>query len=152
MADNFRFGYLDQTKITESQIDDINALLKQLSKKSEGVDASVLKDILSQSGVFVLVVKNLDDRIVGMATLAIRRLLLNKTGIIGDVVVDEKYRGMKLGKIMMEFLMKAAKFEHVSFISLTSHPDRKEANHLYQNLGFKLIGNVGESNYYRLPL
>ena len=104
MADNFRFGYLDQTKITESQIDDINALLKQLSKKSEGVDASVLKDILSQSGVFVLVVKNLDDRIVGMATLAIRRLLLNKTGIIGDVVVDEKYRGMKLGKIMMEFL------------------------------------------------
>ena len=139
-------------ELTEGQINDINALLKQLTSKPQEVDRAVLNKILSQSGVFILVVKNLDGRIVAMATLAVRRLLLSKTAIIGDVVVDKQHRGKKLGKRMMEFLINKARSEGVLFVSLTSHPNRKEANHLYQSLGFELIGKVGESNYYRLPL
>jgi len=139
-------------ELTESQINDINALLKQLTSKPQEVDRAALNEILGQHGVFVLMVKNLDGRIVAMATLAIRRLLLSKTAIIGDVIVDKQHHGKKLGKRMMEFLINKARSEGVLSVSLTSHPNRKEANHLYQSLGFELIGKVGESNYYRLPL
>ena len=152
LTPTFNFDYLDQRHLTEGQIVDINALLKQLTSKPKEVSMANLKEVLGQSGVFILTVSNLEGKIIGMATLAVRSLLLNRTAIIGDVVVDKEYRGMKLGKKIMEALVRAAKSEEVSFISLTSHPDRKEANYLYQNLGFKLIGKVGESNYYRLPL
>src|SRR3989344_6373065 len=151
MTANATFSSLKMEPI-ESQISDINALLKQLTNKPKEVDRAALNEILSQSGVFILTVKNLEGRIMAMATLAVRRLLLNKTGVIGDVVVDEQHRGMKLGKRMMEFLINKAREEKVLFISLTSHPHREAANHMYQSLGFELIGKVGESNYYRLPL
>ena len=151
MTANVIFSSL-QIEPTESQIGDINALLKQLTSKPKEVNRVVLNEILSQSGVFILVVKNSNGKIIAMATLAVRRLLLNKTAIIGDVVVDEQHRGMKLGKRMMEFLINKAREEKVLFISLTSHPHREAANHMYQSLGFELIGKVGESNYYRLPL
>lgn len=151
MTANVIFSYL-QTELTESQIGDINALLKQLTTKPKEIDKATLNEILNQSGVFILAINTLEGKIIAMATLAVRRLLLNKTAIIGDVVVDEKYRGIKLGKQVMEFLINKSKSEGASFISLTSHSRREAANHMYQSLGFKLIGNVGESNYYRLPL
>ena len=151
-TEDFKFSYLDPTKLTTDQVDDISGLLKQLTSKPKKVDRATLNEILSQSDVFILLVKNPEDRIVAMATLAVRRLLLNKTGIIGDVVVDEQHRGMKLGKRMMEVLINKARSEGALFISLTSHPRREAANHMYQSLKFELIGNIGESNYYRLPL
>jgi len=149
---NFNFFYLHQGELSNSQINNINELLKQLTDRPREVSQEILNKILGQSGVFILAVKNQDDKIIAMATLGVRGLLLNKTAIIGDVVVDEKYRGMKLGKKMMELLIKTAKSEEASFLSLTSHPRRIEANKLYQSLGFKLVGNIGESNYYRLSL
>jgi len=139
-------------KFTERQISDINALLKQLTNKPKRVNEEVLNEILSQSGVFILVVKNSNGKIIAMATLAIRRLFPGKTAKIESVVVDKKHRGKKLGKRIMERLIEKARLEEALFVSLTTHPSRKEANRLYQSLGFKLIGNIGESNYYRLLL
>ena len=139
-------------KFTEKQISDINALLKQLTNKPKRVNEEVLNEILSQSGVFILVVKNSNGKIIAMATLAIRRLFPGKTAKIESVVVDKKHRGKKLGKRIMERLIEKARLEEALFVSLTTHPSRKEANRLYQSLGFKLIGNIGESNYYRLLL
>ena len=139
-------------KFTERQISDINALLKQLTNKPKRVNEEVLNEILSQSGVFILVVKNSNGKIIAMATLAIRCLFPGKTAKIESVVVDKKHRGKRLGKRIMERLIEKARLEEALFVSLTTHPSRKEANRLYQSLGFKLIGNIGESNYYRLLL
>ena len=145
-------SYLAQSDLDDTSIENINSLLKQLTNKPKTIDRETIEKILNQSGVSILVLKELDGTIIGMATVAVRQLLLNKTGIIGDVVLDEKCRGKKLGKTMMRVLITRAKEEGVSFVSLTSHPSREAANYLYQSLGFQLIGKVGESNYYRLPL
>lgn len=148
----FNFLFLHQGELAKNGINDINELLKQLTDRPREVDNKILDKILGQSGIFILVVKNSSDKIIAMATLAVRGLLLSKTAIIGDVVVDEKYRSHKLGRKMMELLIKTAKSEEASFVSLTSHPRREEANKLYLKLGFELVGNVGESNYYRMKL
>ena len=149
---NFNFSYLHQGELSNNQIDHINELLKQLTDRPRKISREILDKILGQSGIFILAVKNHHGKIIAIATLAVRGLLLNKTAIIGDVVVDEKYRGMKLGKMLVKSLIKMARSEESLFVSLTSHPRRIEANKLYQSLGFKLIGNIGESNYYRLSL
>src|SRR3989344_1525161 len=109
-------------KFTERQISDINALLKQLTNKPKRVNEEVLNEILSQSGVFILIVKNSNGKIIAMATLAIRRLFPGKTAKIESVVVDKKHRGKKLGKRIMERLIEKARLEEALFISLTTHP------------------------------
>lgn len=149
---NFNFLFIHQGELTKNGINEINELLKQLTDRPREIDNKILDKILGQSGIFILVVKNPSDKIIAMATLAVRGLLLSKTAIIGDVVVDEKYRNKKLGKRMMERLIRAAKSAEASFVSLTSNPRREEANKLYLKLGFELVGKIGESNYYRLSL
>ncbi|MEK7603980.1 MAG: GNAT family N-acetyltransferase [Patescibacteria group bacterium] len=137
---------------TDRQIHDINELLKQLTSNPKLIETSALKKMLDQSGVFVVVITNTEGRSIAMATLAVRSFLLNTSAMIEDVVVDSKYRGIRLGKNIMEHLITMAREKGCSFISLTSHPRRKETNHMYQELGFELIGKIRESNYYRLYL
>ena len=137
---------------TDQQVRDINELLKQLTNNPKLVEISALKKILDQSGVFIVLITNTEGRSIAMATLAVRSFLLNTNAIIEDVVVDSKYRGIKLGKNIMEYLITMAREKECSFVSLTSHPRRKESNHMYQGLGFELVGKIRESNYYRLQL
>ena len=137
---------------TDQQVRDINELLKQLTNNPKLVEISALKKILDQSGVFIVLITNTEGRSIAMATLAVRSFLLNTNAIIEDVVVDSKYRGIKLGKNIMEYLITMAREKECSFVSLTSHPRRKESNQMYQGLGFELVGKIRESNYYRLQL
>ena len=137
---------------TDRQVRDINELLKQLTNNPKLVEISALKKILDQSGVFIVLITNTEGRSIAMATLAVRSFLLNTNAIIEDVVVDSKYRGIKLGKNIMEYLITMAREKECSFVSLTSHPRRKESNQMYQGLGFELVGKIRESNYYRLQL
>lgn len=149
--DSLRFEVLAGNP-TDRQVSDINELLKQLTSNPKLLEISALKNILDQSGVFIVVITNAEGRFIAMATLAVREFLLKTSAMVEDVVVDSKYRGIKLGKKMMEYMIKMAREKGCSFVSLTSHPRRKESNHMYKGLGFELIGKIRESNYYRLIL
>lgn len=65
---------------------------------------------------------------------------LNKglTGVVEDVIVDEKYRGQGLGKMIMNKLLEVARENDLKQITLTSNPSRTVARKLYQDLGFEL--------------
>ena len=63
-------------------------------------------------------------------------------------MVDNNYRGRKLGKQLLNKLIEIAKEKNVSFIDLTCHEKRIVANNLYQSVGF----NKGDTNVYRLKL
>lgn len=149
--DSLRFEVLGGN-LTDRQVSDINELLKQLTSNPKLVEISSLKNILDQSGVFIVVITNTEGRSVAMATLTVRKLLLNISAMIEDVVIDSKYLGIKLKKKIMEYLITMAREKGCSFVSLTSHPRRKESNQMYQRLGFEMIGKIYENNYYRLIL
>ncbi len=87
-------------------------------------------------------------RAVGMATLVPVVKLSRLEGRIEDVVVDEEYRGLGIGKCMMEFIIEKARTLGLSRLALTSNPSRKAASALYQSLGFERY----ETNMYRLTL
>ncbi|KAH3732731.1 GNAT family N-acetyltransferase [Pelomyxa schiedti] len=88
------------------------------------------------------------DELVGMATLAVLECIISRRGHIEDVVVDERYRGMGIGKQLVEALINEAREQGISDIDLTSSPTRIAANALYLQMGFKLR----TTNCYRLTL
>ena len=138
----------------------INGLLRQLTTKSKEYSLEAIKRIIEQPNLYILgVFDTYYDQMVGMASLKVveTRMFTRDydIGFIGDVIVDKKYRGFGLGEKLMTTLIEMAKGLKVARINLTSNPsnsDRASAINLYEKLGFKNIGELNGSNYYRLQL
>ncbi len=77
-------------------------------------------------------------KVVGMAMLFIHQKFSANTGIVEDVVVDENYRGQKIGEKLMKRLIEIARQLHLKSIGLSSgnQPERAAAHKLYLKLGF----------------
>ncbi len=137
--------------IQKADVEDVNKLLSQLSRSSDQLTEQQLAEIIGRSNFYLLVARY-KNRIVGMATLTFKSTLMRNIGFIDDVVVDENHRRQGIAGKLLDKLIKFARTKKLSYLDLTSNPQRKEANKLYLKLGFKLIGIVDGSNYYRLIL
>ena len=124
---------------------EVNALRKQLSPNAKRVALPVLKKVLANKDAEFWVVKD-GMHIVGMGALYLIQKLSGLAGRIEYIVVDEKYRGQGLGKIIMNKLKDRARARRASIVELTSNPSRTSANAMYQKLGFK----KRDTNVYRL--
>lgn len=139
-------------KVADNLRRDINNLLNQLSPNCPQYDSNrSLSYLLDNQNLLVLIVFDREaKKVVGIASALFRRMLSETSYAIGDVVIDEKYRGKGIGKCLMENLIDQIKIYNcgATHISLTSHPSREAANKLYQELGFE----KRDTNIYRLPL
>src|SRR3989344_653553 len=134
------------TSADENACADVNALLAQLGKDRECSLEHLQKVVQYASSELWVATEN--NKIIGMATLA---LIVKPGGItaqLEDVVVDEAARGKGLGRQLCEKAIERAKANGAHSIHLTSRPARVAANKLYQKLGFKLH----ETNVYHLSL
>ena len=134
-------------KIEENTLDELNALLQQLSERAPQCTPELLKNIVESSVLELWVVKD-EGEIVGMGELV---LVLKPEGMIAqieDIVVDEAHRGKGFGKMISEKLIERARARGARIIQLSSRPSRTAANALYQKLGFK----QHETNSYYLEL
>ncbi len=127
------------------QAADITSLLKQLNPRLKKFTRADFNRSAAENTVYAAICGR---RIVGMATIHFYRTFSYKSGVINDVVVDEKYRGQGIGKRLTKALVKEAKKEKADHIDLTSKPERVVANAMYEKLGFK----KRKTNYYRLVL
>src|SRR3989344_5037466 len=151
---------LASSGITAADGGDINRLLDQLTNAPKRFSYRDLKRFIKQKKIYVCVVMNGPrNKIIGMATLKIDDSLMFtqyfKKGYIGDVVVDENNRGRGIAKALMLYLINLAKDRRLAHISLTSNPNnprRTAAIKMYESLGFKVIGQLSGSDYYRLYL
>ena len=89
-----------------------------------------------------------DTTIAGMATVGIYRSPSGSKAWIEDVVVDEAFRGMGLGRLLTRHVIDFAKSQQIDLLMLTSSPKRIAANNLYQSIGFE----QKETNVYRMRL
>lgn len=130
-----------------SDVEDINRLLRQLSRQSKRATAEWINQLLARDDFF-LIDEREDGRMVAMATLLVEKTLGDRFGILEDVVVGRKYRGRGLGEKLVRRAIRLAQELHLSSIELTSRPSRRAANKLYRKLGFK----KRNTNCYRLNL
>jgi len=89
----------------------------------------------------IIVVAELDGKIVGTTTLLIEPKFIHGGGLVGhieDVVVDKNFQGQKIGEKIMKYLLEFAKNRGCYKTILDSTDDVKP---FYEKLGFKHIAN-----------
>ena len=131
-------------EINQQDLEDINALLPQLSERVRALNFRALNAVLEHG--YFLVAR--DTRIVGVATLVPVFIPMVMSGRIEDVVVDRNWRGRDIGKTLIKHLLEKARELDMHHVDLTSNPRRAEANRLYPALGFELFA----TNNYRYTL
>ena len=125
-------------------------LIPQLTKFSQPPLLEDLKRMVKSETIYLFLARYPDQEgeIVGTATLGTFLSPTGEHGWIEDVVVDENFRNKGLGKTLTEACLEKAREIGLKEVNLTSNPNRKAANSLYQSMGFI----QRETNLYRYPL
>lgn len=124
---------------TPEEITKINDLLQQLKKGIAYMPQDRLEEVLGEGSV-VVVARNSEGKIIGMATLIFySKLAKGLVGVIEDVVVDAAYHRQGIGTKLMERLLSTAKQNKLGSVRLTSDNSRQAAHKVYEKLGFKKV-------------
>jgi len=89
----------------------------------------------------IIVVAELDGKIVGATTLLIEPKFIHGGGLVGhieDVVIDKNFQGQKIGEKIIKYLLEFAKNRSCYKTILDCTDDVKP---FYEKLGFKHIAN-----------
>lgn len=128
---------------------ELDSLLKQLNPNARTLSDEDEKEVVMDKSNRILVAREpINNKIVGLLTLIVVNAQFAKKGLLEDFVVDENYRGKGIGTKLINGALNMARNEKVSYIDLTSSPEKTAANDLYQHLGFK----KRITNVYRLEL
>lgn len=139
--------FFEATEPTPEYLNGINALLPQLSTTAMAMSMDDLSQLTASDNTRLFFV-SVAGRIVGMTTLAIYRIPTGCRAWIEDVVVDSEFRGMQLGRLLIEKTIEVARRLSPCTLMLTSRPSRVAANKLYQSIGFQ----YKETNAYKMTL
>ncbi len=133
--------------IRELRKEDIwNGFLTTLDslRKASDIDRNKADEIfekINSNPDHIVVVAELDGKIVGSTTLLIEPKFIHKGGVVGhieDVVIDKKFQGQKIGEKIMKYLLEFAKNRGCYKTILDCTDDVKP---FYEKLGFKHIAN-----------
>ena len=140
--------YLELCTLSESQIDDLLGLMKELNTELK-VTAQQQQRSVASPGTRIFVAENDEKHIVGCATLCVFESPTGRKASVEDVVVLPAYRGQGIGRTLLQRIIDFAKNKLAPIdLRLTSNPARTEANALYQALGFE----KRDTNVYKMNL
>ena len=111
-------------------------LLPQLSQSIQIPNSQQIEALIKSDNTHLFIAE-LDNRIVGMLTLAVVDIPTGRKAWIEDVVVDEAARGLQIGQALVEKEKEMAASLGAKKIYLTSNPSRKAAHALYHKCGFE---------------
>ncbi|GDX34751.1 hypothetical protein LBMAG16_15820 [Actinomycetes bacterium] len=123
------------SQASEELVAACHRLIPQLSSSAKPITVSELAEIIDSDSTLMFVAR-IDNKIVGLLTLAIFRIPTAVRAWIEDVVVDSTARGHGVGEALNHAAIAEAKRRGASTVDLTSRPSREAANRLYQRLGF----------------
>ena len=124
------------TEIDNEIIDAIEKLIPQLTPNYKLPSINELELILNNNDTHLLGLYY-ENKIVGILTIIVNKMLTGNKAWIEDVVIDSYMRGKNMGEILVKFAIDyTIKNLNVTSINLTSAPDRIAANKLYKKVGF----------------
>ncbi|MBI5285744.1 MAG: GNAT family N-acetyltransferase [Chloroflexi bacterium] len=86
-----------------------------------------------------IMVAEMDGHVVGVFQITLIQHLMRAGELVAEiesVVVDEPFRGKKIGEAMMRWAIDDARRRGCSRVQLTSNAARKDAHRFYERLGF----------------
>ncbi len=111
----------------------ISLLMKQLNPE---LKPPSLSHIIPESGNLYILCAFEGKELLGMATLAVYRVLSGEKGWIEDVVVDQKHRRKGVARILTEQLIQLSRDRGLDQLMLYTGTHRKAAQQLYEQCGF----------------
>jgi ribosomal protein S18 acetylase RimI-like enzyme len=113
----------------------VTRLIPQLTVRKPPGESELLALVKSDSSS-LLVARDGDGSIVGMACVVIYHAPTGIRSIIEDVVVDGEARGQGVGEALTRACLNLARTKGAPAVTLTSNPAREAANRLYLRMGF----------------
>lgn len=105
----------------------------------------VFIDTLNDKSSYMICAK-INSKLIGYAGMYVAA---DSEGYIYNIVVDEKFRGMKIATKMVENLINYSKKSNLEFLSLEVRESNFVAIYLYEKCGFKKCGL--RKNFYDSP-
>lgn len=130
--------FLEKTNITSSIEKQIQDLFSELSD----IQTVSLEKLFSLAQSPYIALCSDENKIVGMATMAVYDVISGRKAWIEDVVVSSNYRKKGIGERLTQFLIEKAKELEVSVLLLYSNPKREAAHRLYKRMGFLEKGST----------
>jgi ribosomal protein S18 acetylase RimI-like enzyme len=134
-------------EVTDAFAERVSFLAVQLGATPIPMTTDWLRELVAFPKTWLLVAE-VEGKIVGMLTLSAFPRVFGWTAWIEGVVTDEAVRGGGIGRALMEKAVSIAELEGFETINLSSRPERRAANALYESLGFEIV----PTNYRRLRL
>ena len=138
---------MSELKIRELQKKDLqNGFLTTLDslKQTSNMDKNRAEEVfetINSNPNHIIVIAELDGKIVGTATMLIEPKFIHDGGLVGhieDVVVGRKFQGQKIGNEIVKNLLEFAKNRGCYKTILNCTDDVKE---FYEKIGFKHTAN-----------
>lgn len=139
--------FIEAKEVRNEYIDGINNLLGQLTSSPKEMNEALLQAIVESDRTH-LFLAYIGNQMVGMATLAAYVIPTGTKAWVEDVVVDNNFRGMHIGKKLVNHVVEYTKKYCPCSLMLTSRPMRVAANKLYQSVGFE----KRETNVYKIQV
>lgn len=98
----------------------------------------------------VCIIAQHDGKIVGLSDVKLKPLAKNHIGLFG-ITVRQEYRGIGLGKYLMQEALKLAKKElpGLKIFELEVYEINKPARALYKKMGFKDVAKIPRAIQYK---
>ena len=138
---------MNELKIRELQKKDLqNGFLTTLDslKQTSNIDKNKAEEVfekINSNPNHIIVIAELDGKIVGTATMLIEPKFIHDGGLVGhieDVVVGRKFQGQKIGNEIIKNLLEFAKNRGCYKTILNCTDDVKG---FYEKIGFKHTAN-----------
>ncbi len=144
---------MSEPEIRKLRIEDLqNGFLSTLDslRKTSDIDKNKAEEIfkkIDSNSDYLIVVAEIDGKVVGSTTLLIEQKFIHNGGLVGhieDVVVDKNFQGQKIGEKIMKYLLEIAKKQgcYKTILDCT-----EEVKPFYEKLGFKQVANELRFNH-----
>lgn len=130
-------------EMRETDISSFPELVEELGfKVSRDEIRNIYHKLVNDDSNALYVVEAIDQKVVGWVHVAIyTTLTVDKMAIVLDILVSHAYRGVGLGKLLMEKAELWAINKGCLGIRLYSNVNRPEAHKFYNSLGYEMKAN-----------
>lgn len=133
---------LDNIKIEVMTLDDLESIKDILASDFDKFwNYNVFKSEL-QSENSKYLVANLNTEIIGFAGI---KIILDEADVM-NIVIKKIYRNQGVGTLLLNEIINLCKKQNLNSVSLEVNETNSSAIHLYENFGFKKVGD--RKKYY----
>jgi RimJ/RimL family protein N-acetyltransferase len=130
---------MEYSFLKETDLEEYSALMFEFSNYKKDITVEYFKEYIQRPDIKILVVR-LNNKIIGAGTIfKLEKMHNNPVGQIEDVIITENYRGIGLGKEIVNALVKIGLNDFKCYKVILNCLDKNIK--FYEKCGFNISGS-----------